>query len=50
MFIVRLFSLVRLGEGCRVPVGGGIVVGAKVVDLKEGVHLESLASALAGPI
>jgi hypothetical protein len=25
-------------------------VGAKVVDLKEGVHLESLASALAGPI
>ena len=50
MFIAEFRSLVRLGEGCGVPVGGGVVVGAKVVDLKEGVHVESLASALAGPI
>lgn len=50
MFIVGFKGLVRLGEGCGVPVGGSVVVGAKVVELKEGVHVESLASALAGPI
>lgn len=48
MFIVESCSLVRLSEGWGVPVGGGVMVGAKVVDLKAGVHLESLASALAG--
>lgn len=50
LFIVGFKGLVRLGEGCGVPVGGSVVVGAKVVELKEGVHVESLASALAGPI
>jgi hypothetical protein len=32
LFIVCSCSLRRLVEGCGMPVGGGVVVGAKVVD------------------